>query len=185
MKMLIIPLALLVASLPCNATEYSQVQSAKSSVTFISKQMGVPIEGHFGKFNAKISFNPDSIATSNANIEINMASIDAGNDDANNEVKSKDWFDIQTHPTAKFVSNGIKDLSGGRYEVTGKMTIKGVTRSIIVPLSVKFDNNIATLEGSTTILRLQYGVGGGEWADPDTVADEVQLLFKFTLSATK
>jgi len=185
MKMSIMTAFVLAASLSCNAAEFSQVQPAKSSISFISKQMGVPIEGHFGKFTAKISFDPDSIATSNARIEIYMASIDAGSSDANDEVKGKDWFDIRAYPTATFVSTGIKALPGGRYAATGNMNIKGITRAITVPFSAKFENNVATLEGSMAISRLQYGVGGGEWADPDTVADEVQLRFRFTIGATR
>ena len=185
MNMPITAVLLLAASLSCHAAEFSQVQPAKSSVTFVSKQMGAPIEGRFGKFTARINFDPDSIATSKARIDIDMASIDAGSSDANDEVKGKDWFDIRKYPAATFVSTGIKALSAGRYDATGNLTIKGVTRNITVPFSAKLENSVVTLEGSMAISRLQYGVGSGEWADPETVADEVGLRFRFTLGTAR
>ena len=172
-------------SLTGHAAEFSQIQAAKSSITFVGKQMGSPVEGKFGKFNASISFDPDNIAANKAHIEIDMASIDVGDNDTNDELKDKDWFNIKQYPAAKFDSTGIKAMAGGRYETSGKMTIKGVTRNVAVLFTAKVENNLATLDGGMTILRLQYGVGTGEWADTYTVADEVQLHFRFVLEAAK
>lgn len=181
MRWLITAMIVLAASLPCHAAEFSQAQLAKSSITFVSKQMGSPIQGRFGKFTVRISFDPDNLAAGKAQIEIDMSSIDAGSSDANDEVKAKDWFDIRQYPSAKFVSTGIKSVGGGRFEASGTMTIKGVTRNVIVPFGAKLENSGVTLEGGMTISRLQYGVGAGEWGDTDTVADEVQLRFRFVL----
>ena len=172
-------------SLTCHAAEFNQIQAAKSSITFVSRQMGSPVEGKFGKFSASISFDPNNLAAGKAHIEIDMANIDAGSSDANDEVKGKDWFNIKQYPTARFDSTGIKAMADGRYEASGKMTIKGITRNVTVPFTAKLENNLATLDGGMTILRLQYGVGAGEWADPDTVADEVQLRFRFVLGTAK
>lgn len=185
MKRLWIAMFVLATSLSSHAAEFQQLQPAGSSIGFVSKQMGVPVTGRFGKFTAQINFDPDHLAASKARIEIDMASIDAGNSDANDEVKGKDWFDIRQYPAARFVSTGIKSVGGGRYEATGKMTIKAVTRNVTIPFTANMENSMATLDGGLTISRLQYGVGAGEWADPDTVADEVQLRFKLQLSAVR
>ncbi|MFZ3087311.1 MAG: YceI family protein [Methylotenera sp.] len=171
----------LVVSMSSYAAEFNQVQATGSGIAFLSKQMGSPVEGRFGKFTANISFDPDNIVASKAQIEIDMASIDVGNRDANDEVKGRDWFNIQKYPTARFISTGIKAISNGRYEATGKLTIKNITRSVTVPFTEKIENSHAVLDGGIPVLRLQYGIGSGEWADPDTVADEVQLRFRFIL----
>ena len=99
-----------------HAAEFNAVQADKSRVTFVSKQMNVPIDGKFGKFSAQISFDPAKPEAGRAQIEIDLTSIDAGSDDANTEVKRKAWFDTQNFPTAKFVAGSVRALGGARFE---------------------------------------------------------------------
>lgn len=181
-------LALLMSALAAAsaaAAEFNVVQLDRSSVTFVSKQMGVPVEGRFKKFAAQISFDTNKPESGKAQIEIDLASIDAGSGDANDEVKGKAWFNIREFPGAKFVSGGIKSTGNGRYEATGKMTIKGRTRDVVAPFSAKSEGGNLLIDGSIPILRLQYGIGEGAWTDTATVADEVQVRFRFTLTAKK
>ena len=167
------------------AAEFNAVQLDRSSVSFVSKQMGVPIEGQFKTFAAQISFDTSKPETGKAQIDIELASIDAGSSDANDEAKGKAWFNIREFPGAKFVSGGIRSIGNGRYEATGKMTIKGRTRDVTAPFSAKADGGNLLIDGAIPILRLQYGIGEGAWADIGTVADEVQVRFRFTLAAKK
>lgn len=169
--------------LPAMAMEYGQVQADKSSLRFVAKQMGVPTEGRFGKFTARIAFDPAKPETASARIDVELASIDAGSAEANDEVKSKAWFNVREFPAATFVTHQLKAIGNSRYEATGKMTIKGKTRDVVAPFTAKIDGNTAVLEGSIPIQRLQYGIGDGVWADTSVVADEVQVRFRFTLSA--
>lgn len=166
------------------AAEFNVVQLEKSSVNFVSRQMGVPVEGKFKKFAAQISFDTSKPEKGQAQIEIELAGIDAGNSDANDEVKGKVWFNIREFPSAKFVAGGIKSTGGGRYEAAGKMTIKGRTREVVAPFSAKLDGGNLLIDGAIPILRLQYNIGEGAWSDTGTVADEIQVRFHFTLSAS-
>jgi polyisoprenoid-binding protein YceI len=147
--------------------------------------MGVPVEGRFKTFAAQISLDTSKPETGKAQIEIELASIDAGSSDANAEATGKAWFNIREFPGAKFVSGGIKSIGNGRYEATGKMTIKGKTRDVVAPFSAKADAGHLLIDGVIPILRLQYGIGEGAWADTGTVADEVQVRFRFTVAAKK
>ncbi|MCX7176440.1 MAG: YceI family protein [Proteobacteria bacterium] len=167
-----------------SAAEFNAVLGDKSAVNFVSKQMGVPVEGKFKKFAAQISFDTNKPEKGRAQIEIELASIDAGNSDANDEAKGKAWFNIREFPTAKFVSGGIKSVGNGRYEAAGQMTIKGKTRDVVAPFNARLDGGNLVIDGAIPILRLQYGIGDGAWADTGTVADEVQVRFHFTLAAT-
>jgi len=171
--------------LAAHAVEYNVVQPEKSRVSFVSKQMGVPVEGSFGKFAAQVAFDPAKPEAGRARIDLDLASIDAGSAEANDEVKSKAWFDTRQFPRATFVSTGVKPLGAGRYEALGKMTIKGRTRDVVAPFSFKAAGNAAVLEGSIPVMRLQFGVGEGIWSDTGTVADEVQVRFRFTVAAGK
>lgn len=166
------------------AAEFSVVQTDKSSIAFVSKQMGAPSEGHFGKFSARIAFDPARPENGQAQIDVDLASINAGNADTNDEARGKPWFNTREFPTARFVSTGIRPLGGDRYETTGKMTIKGKTRDVVAPFTAKMGEGGIVIDGGIPILRLQYGIGEGAWADTATVADEVRVRFRFVVLAT-
>ena len=167
------------------AAEFNAVQLDRSSVGFVSKQMGVPVEGRFKTFAAQISFDTARPEAGKAQIDIELGSLDAGSSDANDEAKGKAWFNIREFPGARFASSGIKSIGNGRYEAAGKMTIKGKTRDVMVPFSAKIEGGHLLIEGAIPILRLQYGIGEGTWSDTGIVADEVQVRFRFTLAAKK
>jgi polyisoprenoid-binding protein YceI len=165
------------------AASHAIAQSAngeKIKIDFVSKQMGVPVEGSFAKAVANVNFDKANAAASKAEIEIDLASIDTGSDEANTEVKREGWFNVKKFPTAKFVSTAVKDMGGGRYEAVGKLTIKGKTTDIMAPFQIK---TASLAEGKFIIKRSQFGIGEGVWADPDTVADEVEVKFKVPLVA--
>jgi polyisoprenoid-binding protein YceI len=146
--------------------------------------MNVPVEGRFKSFRSKLSFDPAKPAAAKAELEIDLASIDAGSKDADDEVASKAWFDTRAFPVAKFVSTSVKPVGGNRYEVAGKMTIKGRTQDLTTPVSVTQQGNSATFEGSLVLKRADYAIGDGIWADFGTVANEVQIKFRLLATAS-
>ena len=174
----------LLLPLAAAASEFSIIQPEKSGIAFGSRRMGAPGEGRFGRFTARVAFDPARPETGRAQIDVDLSSIEAGSADANEEVKSKAWFNTREFPTAKFIGASIKPLGGNRYETTGKMTIKGRTRDVVAPFTARIVGNAVVLDGNIPIQRLQYGIGEGAWSDTSTVADEVQVRFHFTLSAS-
>jgi hypothetical protein len=109
------------------AVEYKVIQPEKSKVTFQYKQMGVAMEGRFKKFAAQLNFDPAKPAAAKADIEIDLASIDAGSSDADDEVVGKTWFNVKAFPKATFVAKQIKANGSNQFDVTGVLTIKGKT----------------------------------------------------------
>ena len=172
----------LAATLPARAIEFSQFQPAQSSLSFVSKQMNVPVDGRFKSFRSKLAFDPAKPAAAKAELEIDLASIDAGSKEANDEVATKAWFNTKDFPVAKFVSTAVKSLGGNRYEVAGKMSIKGKTLDLATPVTVTQQGNSASFDGSLVLKRADYAIGDGIWADFGTVANEIQI--KFRLVAT-
>ena len=163
------------------AADFSKVQLDNSSITFVSKQMSVPVAGVFKKFTANIRINPAKPETGMANIEIDLASIDAGSMEANDEVKGKSWFNVAEFPKANFVSSSVKALGGGKFEATGKMTIKGKAMEMHAPFTLKEDKGMLNIDGVFTLKRLDFGIGSGLWSDTSVVADEVQIKFHVLL----
>lgn len=93
-----------------NAVEFTSIQADKSSLSFIYRQMNVPIDGHFKKFSTQLSFDPAKPASAKAAFDLDLNSIDAGSDEANDEVVGKEWFNAKAFPKASFVSSTIRPL---------------------------------------------------------------------------
>lgn len=155
---------------------------AKSSVAAVFKQMNVPVEAKFKKFTAQIDFDAAKPEASKANIEIDTASLDLGDPEYNKEVQKKEWFNSAQFPKATFVSSTLKPAAAGKFDVAGKLTIKGKTADVSFPLTVKKEGNAQVFEGTLPIKRLAYNIGEGEWKDTSMVADEVQIKFRVVAS---
>ena len=171
-------LAALLLAAGAHAAEFNQLQPDKSAVTFAYKQMNVPMDGRFQRFNGRISFDPAKPTLGQAEIAIEVASIDTGSAEGNDEVADKLWFNTRQFPVARFVSTSIKPLGNNRFQVAGKMTIKGRTHDATTPATFRQEGGLGVFEGSFVLKRGDYGIGEGMWADYGTVANEVQIKFK-------
>jgi len=178
-----LPAAALLLAGTVGAVEFKQVDASKSSLAFNTRQMGVPVPGSFKKFSTQIAFDPAKPTTASATLEIELASIDAGSKDANDEVVGKQWFNVKAFPTAKFVSTGVKALGGNRYEVQGKMSIKGQTRDVVAPFSFKQDGANGVFDGAFVLKRMDYNIGEGPWSDFSAVANEIEIKFHVVAAA--
>jgi polyisoprenoid-binding protein YceI len=174
---LICSVVLLAASASVGLAQ-QQVALDKSEVKFAGKQMGVPAEGQFKKFSADVNLDPTKPESTRAQIAIDANSIDLGSAEFDTEVKRKPWLDAAGHPQAKFVSSGVKATGNGRYEMTGKLTIKGITREVVVPFSMQQESGVTTAQGAMDFKRLDFKLGEGPWEDLETVANEVQIRFR-------
>lgn len=165
------------------AVTYDQVLP-DSTLTFHYRQMGVPMEGRFRRFEAQVSFDPARPETAQASLDIALTSVDTGVAEADSEVQGKLWFDTKAYPTARFLATAVRALGGNRYEMRGRLTLKGKTQDIIAPFMLQSDGARAIAEGALPLKRLDYGIGDGIWRDVSAVADEVQIRFRFVVRAT-
>ena len=182
---LIITLVATAFSLSVQATEFNLIQPDKSAMSFVFKQMNVPVEGSFKRFKGQLSFDPAKPTLAQTEINIELASIDAGSAEANDEVAGKLWFNTKVYPVARFVSSTVKPLGNNRFEVTGKMSIKGRTHDVSTPATFRQEGNNGVFEGSFVLKRADYGIGEGMWADFGTVANEVHIKFRLVAITTK
>lgn len=155
---------------------------AQSSISFVAKQMGVPVEGQFKKFDAQISFDAAKPANSKVNFTVDIASATLGSPQTDAELPKADWFNSPKYPHASFTSTAFKAVGAGRYEVAGKLTIKGQTRDVLVPVSMTQAGGVTLAAGQFAIKRLAFKIGDNEWADTSMVADDVQIKFKLALN---
>lgn len=182
MKKIALALALATA-FSTQAAEYTQVQADKSAINFVYKQMGVAVDGKFKKFSSQLNFDPAKPAAAKATFDVELASVDTGAPEGDEEVAGKPWFNTKAFPSARFVSSSVKALGGNRYEVTGKLTIKGQTQDVIVPATFTGQGNSGIFEGNLTIRRGDFSIGEGAWAKFDIVANDVLIKFRITASS--
>ena len=165
-----------------HAVEYRTVLPKQSAINFEFRQMGVPVAGSFKRFTTQMRFDPARPEAASARIEIDLASIDAGSPEADDESAGKLWFNRSVYPKAIFTANQVRALGNNRYELRGTLTLKGKSRDMIVPVTFSPGKNAATFDGTFILKRLEFGIGEGMWADVATVANEVQVKFRIAAS---
>ncbi len=174
--------ALALAALAGPALADQKLLADQSEIRFVSKQMGVPVEGRFRKFDAQLAFDPGRPATSKVRFDVDTGSATLGVPEADAELPKPVWFNATQFPQASFQSTAIKVLGEGRFEVAGKLTIKGATQEVVVPVALAPSGANTVATGSFAVKRLAFKVGENEWADTSMVADEVQVRLKLVLT---
>ena len=155
---------------------------AQSEISFTVKQMGVPLDGRFRKFDAQMNFDVAKPETSKIAFTVDMGSATMGSAETDGELPKAPWFNTPKFPQATFQSSAVKALGAGKFEVSGKLNIKGNVRDVVVPVTLIPSGASTTAQGVFAIKRLAFKVGEGDWADTSMVADEVQIKFKLALS---
>lgn len=177
--------AAMALALPSFAQAPQKIVAEKSQIRFVFKQMNVPVEGRFRKFEAAVFFDPRNPDATKADFEIDLGSIDLGSPEGETEAKRKPWLNIEAFPKAKFVAAKVISTGPGKYEATGPLTIKGASQNITAPFTLLETGGMRTVEGQFLLRRLQFKIGEGAWSDTETVADEVTVRFKFVIPSSK
>ncbi len=160
-----------------------KVDAARSFIRFVSKQMNVPVEGKFRKFEGTVSFDPAKPEATQAEFEVDLTSIDLGAPEGETESQRPLWFHTAAFPRARFVAASVKAAGPGKYTATGARTLKGISQDIATTFALAEAGGMRTVEGQFTLKRLQFRIGEKQWADTDTVADEVLVRYRFVLPA--
>lgn len=173
----------LLASALLGVAQAQTLVPAGSEIVFVSKQMGVPVEGRFKSFALPgFSFDPKKPEAAKINLSINLASATMGAADVEAELMKPEWFDSKRQPNASFTAQSVKALGGGKFELVGPFTLKGIAKPVTVQLSLAQAGAISTATGQFTLKRTDWKIGDGEWSDTSIVAAEVLVKFKFQFS---
>ncbi len=153
-----------------------------SRIGFTALQQGAPVDGGFEHFTAAIDFDPKDLGHSRVDVKIDTGSIATGHKDRDTLLRSTAFFDVERWPTAHFTSAKLIHRSEDAYEAHGKLTIRDVTRDVVLPFELTIGDApaapgklIAEAKGELTISRLDYGVGKGDWASTKTVGENVVI----------
>jgi polyisoprenoid-binding protein YceI len=142
-----------------------QIDSAHTHVGFSVKHMMVTtVRGQFRNYRGKMNLDPKDFARSTFEGEIDVASVDTGNADRDNHLRTGDFFDAQNHPTITFKSGRIESKDDGQYVVNGTITIRGVSKPIALDVEFlgtsknPYGKTVAGLSVRGTLNRKDFGV---------------------------
>jgi polyisoprenoid-binding protein YceI len=156
--------------------EVWSVIPGSSRLGFVGSQGGQPFEGRFERFAAEIAFDPERPGEGKVLVTIEMASATTGNRDRDGALPTPDWFHVGAHPQGRFETTAIRALGDGRYEASAKLTIRGVTKDVLLPFTLAITGDDAAVKGELTIDRTAFGVGQGPWASGQMVGLPVKVV---------
>jgi polyisoprenoid-binding protein YceI len=161
------------------------VQAPGSSLTFTFDQAGAASKGSFKQFSTDLVYDEKSPATGSLSVKVQIASIDTQDQERNDMLVGADLFDAKKFPTAQYAASSFARSAAGGLEAVGKLTLRGVTKDLRLPLKITPTAAGLELAGATAIKRLDYGVGQGDWQSTEGVADEVKIQYKVMLTKAK
>jgi polyisoprenoid-binding protein YceI len=165
-----------------------RMDAAASHLTFTPRLAGGEFAGRFERFEVSLRFSPADLAHSSLQVAVDLPSARTGDADRDVALQGGDFFATSRWPQARFTSSSIRGLGGDRYEALGKLTLRDVTRDVVVPF--RFEPGApsggkARLSGSTSVQRLTFNVGQGEWRSTDWLDDRVRIDYTVALDAAR
>jgi polyisoprenoid-binding protein YceI len=179
-RIIMATLLALAAGIALAANKWS-MQPTRSTLTFVGTQAGAKFEGRFKKFTADVRFDPRDLANARFDVTVDLNSVDTQDAERDDTLKSAELFNAAQYPEARYVADKFTSRGGAKFAANGKLTLRGVTRDVPIQFTFEPGADGAWLKGSTTIKRLDFGVGQGDWADTEQIANEVEVRFALLL----
>jgi polyisoprenoid-binding protein YceI len=160
------------------------VDKAHSEINFVAESRMLSAHGFFGAWTADVMLNPEALEQSSVTIRIDAASINTRVERRDAHLRSADFFDVARHPQITFVSKSVRRTGTTTLDIVGDLTMRGVTKSIVVPTSIVFyDNGLGRFKGGFTVNRKEYGINYDSRVNP--IEDDVQVQFNMSLRERK
>lgn len=168
----------LLLALPSQAADWT-LDRAASRIGWTAKWNTSPVRGGFERFDAEIAFAPDALGEASVRVRVDIGSIFLESQDARSTLTNRTWFAATEFPQASVESKAFRNLGNGRYEMVADLTIRGVTREIVLPFKLTIEGDTARMEGGLTLDRLAFGIGReGDFAQ--AVGPEVDVSIAIT-----
>ncbi len=167
---------------PSFAADYAQAPG--STLAFATQYQGEVFVGRLPSFSTRLSFDPRKPAAAKLDVTIALAGVSIANDEGDEALRGPDFFKVGTFPQARFTATGFRSLGGNQYAADGTLSLRGASK----PVTLTFDwtpGARPVLTGKATVRRLDFGVGGGDWADTDLIPNEVAVSTRVVFDLVK
>ena len=166
------------------------ISPSESHITVAFQQMGTGVKAEFQSFSGDIVFDQDHLEQSHVIIDVDTKSFVSGDKDRDNTAHTKEWFDTEHFPSARFESMTFKKAEDNKYIADGTLTIKETSRPLSLPFSLsltKLDsgNTKAQVSADIVLDRSAFDLGIGSWADKSLIANDVALSIYMTAKKKK
>ena len=151
------------------------VDPAKSRLGFTGSQTGTPFTGRFKTWTAAIDFDPAHPEAGRVSATVDVASATTDDPQKDEALPTPDWFDAGSFATATFDATGFAPKGGDAYETTGKLTLRGAAKDVVLPFTLTVSGDQAHAVGHAKLVRTDFGVGQGAWTSGDYVALDVTV----------
>jgi polyisoprenoid-binding protein YceI len=165
---------------------------AHTRIGFVARHaMVTKVRGSFNEFAGTAALDGANPANSSVQVTIEAKSIDTRNAQRDEHLRSNDFLAMQEYPQITFASTGVRLVDETSFEVTGDLTIKGVSHPITIPFTFEgaatdpFGNQRAGFEGSVTINRKDYGITWNATLETGGVLVSDKVVLEFEVSAIK
>lgn len=170
-------------STPSTAVRTLTIDAAHSEVVFQVRHLVTKVRGRFREFEGTVQVNEQQPAQATVNVTIQAASIDTAQPDRDTHLRSADFFAVDQFPTLTFASTAVTKKSDEAFDVVGNVTIHGVTRQVVLPMSFlgtakdPWGNQRYGFEGELTLNRKDYGLSWNATLETGgfLVGDEVKI----------
>ena len=175
----VLSLASLWAGEALSATRWT-VDKAASRIGFEAAMNGEGFTGSFKRYDAQISFDSKDLKGSKAVVSIDMTSAFTNEQTRDESLPTADWFNADKFPRATFVTKGFTALGGGKYQAAGDLTLKGVSKPIVLPFTLVISGDTAKMTSAIIVNRLVFGVGQGQWKTEEAIPARVTVRIALT-----
>jgi polyisoprenoid-binding protein YceI len=151
------------------------------TLTFSFIQADAANTGGFPKFSTELGWDEKALTPTRLEVSVQVAALETQDKDRDDILKGEELLNVAKFPTAQYTATSFTK-SGADFVANGKLTLRGVTRDLQLPLRIQATANGLSLSGEASIKRLDYGVGQGDWKSTESVGDEVKLQYKVPLA---
>lgn len=162
-----------------------QVDAANSTLGFVVEFSGKPVDGGFAQWTADITFEPDQLEQSRAEIVVQTASVTINDSNLNGQAAGSDGFASDDHPDAVFVSEDFAQNPDGGYLANGTLTIRGISVPLTLNFTFEETDGVAQVAGSGDVDRLAFGIGQSNASNEGWLKFPVEIVFDLTASRAK
>ncbi len=159
--------------------------AGRSSLEFQFEQAGARNKGRFTKFSVSVECSPDAATPAQLDVTVDIDSLDTGDKERDDTLRSPDMFDVAKFAQARFTSSRITRTASG-FDAVGKLLLHGVAREVHVPFTFRSATEqgvpVGYLAGKMSIKRLDFGVGQGDWKSTEWVGNEVSVAYSVRLN---
>lgn len=147
----------------------------QSFILFAGTQTGNAFEGRFENFEVAIDFDPDEPANARVRATINAASAVTGDNQRDEALPEKAWFNVVEFPQIVFLAEGFEKVGPSEFTTNGILTVLGVEHKLPFPFRLDLVDNSARMNAELTLNRQQLGIGSGPWAEGKWVGLDVNV----------